>query len=436
MNSLDLRTTPLVALDVETTGFAAGKNDRIVEIALVRMTPGGSLSEEYTTLVNPRRDVGPTHVHGITATEVRDAPSFPEIAGDVADRIDGAVVVAHNARFDTDFLRAEFARVGIRLPELPTICTLRLAHELKPGAASRKLVHCCAEMGVPFERAHSALDDAKATGRLCHAFLELGRQLGRSSASEFGCDSGLPPRGWCFMPPAGASVRRSNTAPVAPQPDTPHSFLADVVERLPAVAFPDPATAEYLFVLDRCIADRQISEDEADELLRIALNWGLTRPQVFEANHAYLLQLVGAALADHVVTADERSDLNHVASLLGLPVAAVDRAIHDVAHWMNAPTVRIEQAKPAPSGSLAGKTVCFTGEFTETVRGERITREVAESLASDAGMFVRPKVTKAVELLVLSDVNSMSSKAKKAREYGISLMSARDFLSAIGALEA
>jgi ATP-dependent Lhr-like helicase len=97
-------------VDVETTGFSPRLGDRVVEVAAVRMQADGTVTDEWSTLVNPRRDVGATHVHGITATDLVDAPLFGEIAGDLLERLDGAVLTAHNLRFDQQFLVAEVGR--------------------------------------------------------------------------------------------------------------------------------------------------------------------------------------------------------------------------------------------------------------------------------------------------------------------------------------
>jgi len=78
--NLMLGSAAFAVVDVETTGFSPRLHDRVIEVAVVRLSPGGLPADEYTTLVNPRRDVGPTHVHGITATEVKDAPTFEQIA--------------------------------------------------------------------------------------------------------------------------------------------------------------------------------------------------------------------------------------------------------------------------------------------------------------------------------------------------------------------
>jgi len=93
--------TPFAVVDVETTGFSPLRGDRIVEVAVVRLF--GDSTEEYVTLVNPLRDVGPVHIHGLTAADVSEAPMFTEIVGDLLGVLEGAVMVAHNLRFDRDF---------------------------------------------------------------------------------------------------------------------------------------------------------------------------------------------------------------------------------------------------------------------------------------------------------------------------------------------
>jgi DNA polymerase III epsilon subunit-like protein len=93
-----------------------------VEIAVVRLF--ADATKEYVTLVNPLRDVGPAHVHGLTADDVADAPMFQEIVGDLLDVLAGSVMVAHNLRFDRDFLSAEMSSAGVFLPTVPSLCTL------------------------------------------------------------------------------------------------------------------------------------------------------------------------------------------------------------------------------------------------------------------------------------------------------------------------
>lgn len=162
---------PYAIVDLETTGFAG--TDRIVEISIIRMTLDGTIHEEFTTLVNPGRDVGPTHVHGITAEDVEEAPTFDEIADAVRHHLTGAIVVAHNLSFEDRFLRDEFARAGVDLPVGLGLCTLKLAQSalnLKPA----KLSDVTAHYNFEVENAHSAQGDVIAVARFLPAMLEVG----------------------------------------------------------------------------------------------------------------------------------------------------------------------------------------------------------------------------------------------------------------------
>ena len=90
-------------------------------------TRRGVIHDEYATLLDPGRDVGPVFVHGISTSEVRGAPTFAEIAGEILDLMDGAVVVLHDGAFVERFLDAEFARAGVALPLTPALCSQWLA---------------------------------------------------------------------------------------------------------------------------------------------------------------------------------------------------------------------------------------------------------------------------------------------------------------------
>src|SRR6202035_4880771 len=100
----------LVFVDLETTGGSAAY-DRITEVGLVR-TRNGELVEEWSSLVNPERPI-PAYIEnftGISNAMVAGAPRFAEIAASVRAKLQGAVFVAHNARFDYSFLRGEFLK--------------------------------------------------------------------------------------------------------------------------------------------------------------------------------------------------------------------------------------------------------------------------------------------------------------------------------------
>jgi DNA polymerase-3 subunit epsilon len=155
--------TPVAVLDFETTGMMAGP-DRVVEISVVRVEPGGGPELVLDTLVNPNRRMGCTYVHGITDRDVTDAPRFEQIAGALLRAVAGCVVAAYNASFDVRFLEWELASVGVEHP-FPHLCLMYLRPMLGLGKHC-KLAAACWAHGVPLANAHTAAADALAAAGL------------------------------------------------------------------------------------------------------------------------------------------------------------------------------------------------------------------------------------------------------------------------------
>ena len=107
-------TPHFAVIDVETTGFS--KNDRVIEIGVVQLDSAATVERTWETLVQPNRDIPNSFVHKLTATDVVNAPHFEDIAGELAELLDGRTIIAHNAKFDIRFLQHEFERIGVDLP--------------------------------------------------------------------------------------------------------------------------------------------------------------------------------------------------------------------------------------------------------------------------------------------------------------------------------
>jgi len=162
-------------VDVETTGLSPKANHRIAEIAIVQVSPAGEVESSWSTLVNPQRDLGAQWIHRIRRADVELAPTFDRITADVGSRLAGRVFVAHNASFDRAFVRAEFDRAGVRLPQLgvQSLCTMRWGSRLLPGRP-RTLADCCRAAGIELSDAHQALADARATAQLLTHLFKVG----------------------------------------------------------------------------------------------------------------------------------------------------------------------------------------------------------------------------------------------------------------------
>lgn len=156
---------PLVFLDVETTG-AHPAHDRITEVGLVEVERGRVLGE-WSTLLHPGVSIPPAiqSLTGITNDMVALAPSFDEVAPELYRRLEGRLLVAHNARFDYGFLRNEFQRAGLRYTSR-VLCTVKLSRKLYPHEARHNLDALMVRHGIACEQRHRALGDARAIWQL------------------------------------------------------------------------------------------------------------------------------------------------------------------------------------------------------------------------------------------------------------------------------
>ena len=145
--------------DVETTSLDA-KKGQVIEIAIVKVNSNGDFLDEWTTLVGPTPiDLGRPDIHGIKSSWLDSAPNFKQIAGDISEKFDGSIPVAHNAPFDCGFIREEWNKAGLGDLQLEAFDTLPLAKGLGyPG----KLVELSEALGVELPNAHEALADTHA----------------------------------------------------------------------------------------------------------------------------------------------------------------------------------------------------------------------------------------------------------------------------------
>ncbi|MFE7188897.1 exonuclease domain-containing protein [Kitasatospora sp. NPDC057541] len=152
-------------VDVEATGRSPWRH-RVVEVAVVLLDASLRPESEFCTLLDPLGPVGPTHVHRIAQEDVEGAPRFREIAPRLLELLAGRVLVGHHVTCDHAFLDREFARIGVPLPPVPLLCTMRLARAHLPQAGGFGLAACVEAAGLGAFAAHTALGDARATAGL------------------------------------------------------------------------------------------------------------------------------------------------------------------------------------------------------------------------------------------------------------------------------
>lgn len=196
-------------VDVETTGMRPAR-ERVTEVAVITVDTDGDAmrTQQWSTLVNPEMPI-PAEIQwltGITNDMVRDAPRFADIVVPLLERLHGATFVAHNARFDYAFLRAELKRAGVAW-QAPTLCTVRLSRLLDADRGGHSLDALAARYGLDTANRHRALGDAKL----------IVQWMARARARH-GADS------------VGAAIER-----VLARPSTPQHLPPEALDEIPSV---------------------------------------------------------------------------------------------------------------------------------------------------------------------------------------------------------
>jgi DNA polymerase-3 subunit epsilon len=405
-------------IDLETTGLFPGGHDRIVELAVVHVDDHGLITGQWETLLNPGRDLGPQQVHGIRATDILEAPTFAEVVPQLVELLDGRVPVAHNARFDAGFLFAELEAAGVELWQRPEfLCTMLLARDYLPGSG-RALADCCDAFDIPLEGAHRASVDALATASLLSAYMASDPE----AALWFEALQRAAAFGWPPVPQVAASRAWCSRAEGVTE-ITAATFLERITRKMPEFAGP-AEQADYLAMLDRALIDRHISATEARALVALAEDLSIDRTTVVSLHRRYFDDLTAVAWADGELTDAELADLVAVADLLDIPTDAIGEAT-DTARWADSAASAVVAS--AHRFALApGDLVVLTGEMS-------LPRAAIELELVARGFTPWPAVTKKVALVVAADPDSLSGKARKARDYGIPVVGESALWGLLGA---
>lgn len=182
-----LESLTYVVFDTETTGLLPAQGDEIVQIAAVRIVNGRRVEGEvFDTLVNPGRPIplSSTEVHGITDAMVKDAPPVPEVVARFHKFAEGAVLIAHNAPFDMEFLRRQEPAIGQKFDN-PVFDTVLLSAVIYGQHEVHSLDALTHRLGItiPEEARHTAIGDTVATA---DAFLKLMPMLQGRGLATFG----------------------------------------------------------------------------------------------------------------------------------------------------------------------------------------------------------------------------------------------------------
>jgi DNA polymerase-3 subunit epsilon len=171
-------TRPIAFIDLETTGINITL-DRIVELAIVKISPDGTKLVKRK-LINPLMPIPATSsaIHGITDEMVKDAPSFKQVANEIKQFIEGADLGGYNSnRFDIPMLLEEFLRAGIEytVDGKKLVDVQKIFHMMEQRTLSAAYKFYCSKT---LEGAHGAEADASATWEVLEAQLERYPQIG------------------------------------------------------------------------------------------------------------------------------------------------------------------------------------------------------------------------------------------------------------------
>lgn len=384
--------------DVETTGLYP--TDRVVEIGIILIDSNGTVVDEWDTLLNPERDVGRVDEHDITATMVSAAPTFEDVRWAVAERIDGAVLVAHNLDFVERMLGGEFDRSEGNWHPGVGVSTLQTA----PG----KLAQVCAEHGIKIENPHRALCRARAIAEL----------LTRTALAS---DLDPIPTTVDKAPRRISRTLRREAFPEASGTRSTDSSVAEWSLSIDHSRYPRDDVG-YIDLLDRALDDLWLSAEEMVELTTLAQLAGISPDRLPALHKMYVADLYEAALRDGVINDDEFRQLDAVSQALGFQLGDL--------------YPEFEQYRPvevAIDEIAAGTKVAFTGTAIHPVTGAKLDRSDLAAISIAAGLVPLDRLTKAdTDLLVAADPNSQSGKAKKARQWGIAVISVDEFIERFG----
>lgn len=163
---------PLIIFDLETTGINIA-SDRIVEISWLKIQPSGT-ETSYTQLINPTIPIDPrvTAIHGISDEDVKDKPTFAEVARTLANEFEGCDFAGYNSnKFDIPLLAEEFLRAGVDfdMRKRKFIDVQVIFHKMEQRTLAAAYKFYCQKELID---AHSAEADTRATYEILMAQLD------------------------------------------------------------------------------------------------------------------------------------------------------------------------------------------------------------------------------------------------------------------------
>ena len=417
-------------IDLETTGLF--KNDRIVEISIRKVDFQGNEIEHLNTLVNPERDVGPQSIHKISALDVKNAPTFSELIGNIFSVIDNSVLVGHNLNgFDIKFLTKEFEKAGYSFPysDENTLDSLRFAKELKYPLKLEKLYKSIVKgSSVKKINFHYASEDTKA---LLNIFKtnDFKNWLLRQKAKPIFLEN-IPEKS------NNLSTRGEGLEFVS-------SFIESIKysEKIIDLEFDEFNLNQYSIALQSYIEDKEVTNEEILQIQELVSEFNISLEEASEIHKHILDTYTDIALLDSKITDEEMYKLKQISKLLGiedyLNESIENSGNNNLRNKLLDKTISVLPLKRESSFYLEDfkdKLICFTGDILVTSSGQEYDKDRLTSVSKKNGINISNTLNKKVDILVAQDVFSQSSKIQKAKNYGIRILDSNDYARKIGVI--
>lgn len=386
-------------LDFETTG-TYWKVDRVVEVGLVLLDRNFQVEGEFETLVNPSRDLGPQHIHGIKSSWVLEAPTFAQIAPEFGKLIENRTVVAHNALFDAKFAERELQRVfdGFEFEwgenGLPSgfLCTKKLS-KFMFGVQAQSLGWLASALGLSNERPHAAISDARLTAEI----------FARLAMDAEGVQEAINECGEHASPQIVEVLEFSSV--VRPMLDQREKSRVEIlIDNLEPVGS-SIGISEFSTALLQSVLDLEVSTHQAQELNRLAQELGMGVKETQEARDAVFLQLAAHFWDDGLLSSFESGSLDRLAESLSIS------------------SELLEQVKLEPLSKEMSPILDFGSNdlFLLTGFPTKEKSELSEMLEK-MGKKVTDSFSKKVTFVIALDPDTQSGKAKSARKNGVPVL--------------
>ncbi len=378
---------------VETTGLSP-QFDRIIELAFVQLDAECRSLDSWQTLVNPGMRIGTTGANGITDEMLAAAPSFSDLAPQLAQKLGGTVLVGHNIAFDLRFLHGEMDLAVQTLKSLPTICTLALARSHIDGPGKFSLEGCCTLLGLDTPPLKTTLALAQSTAALLrhfqgHPFETLSWWQAKLAAADSTRPAADVERAWPTKAeprPAGLAARQIDQstppiteipAPTAFSPPRPEpaanlalsddwAFAADFPQAEPLDPLepaPNTAAAQSTFAPQPQDADFQPATPTVEQQKPFLERIIATAPDsTLDAEESETLygNTLQRFLADRRLAITESAELRDLAHTLGLkPARITDIHTHYLqglitTAWAEGEPAAVERQELSNIGQLLG----------------------------------------------------------------------------------